>query len=99
MESEEIHALLTVVADGIEEDIGGDVRGISGTPYSLVYRHGADYGVKFENLRADFDEVAAGGEVHDGIGTLFEGTACFSDFEVGVAACSRGAYIDIDFYA
>ncbi len=77
-----VDALLGLAFDFFEDDVVGEVFDLAADDHG-VDRDGADGdgGVVDDGLAA-FVEVAAGGEVHEGVGAVFLGPVEFFDFFV-----------------
>ena len=55
----------------------------------LIERHSADGNAHFvDDALADDVNVGAGGQIHDGIGTVFDGVLHFGNFAGGIAGKS-----------
>ena len=96
MKGQEIHTLLTVLADNLKEQIGIDIRRIAGPADCFIDRNRPDRGIEFEDLLPDCNKVAAGREIHQRIGTVGERCLCLLLFKGGIAPAARCPDIHVD---
>ena len=92
-----IHALLGLLFDDFEHDIGVQIFNPLHPRDGFVNRHGADgHGRVAQNGFANFVNVAAGGEIHDGVGAVVHRGMQLFQFFVNVRGHRGVADIGID---
>ena len=95
-----VHALLGLLLDDFEHQLGGEILGALDAREGLVDGHGADgHGRGFDDGLANRGNIAAGGEVHHGVGAVVHGAVQLFEF-LGDFGGDRGvADIGVDLAA
>ena len=96
MDGEVIDALLGLVFEFLEDDVEAEVFDAAADDHG-INRDGADWdGAVLDDRLAAFVEVAAGGEVHDGVGAPSFGPLELFDFLGGAGGDGRRAHVGVD---
>ena len=101
MNGHEVHTLLGVRLNNLEEILCGDLEQVLfQIPDRVVHRHGADHRRRHvDQLLAEGVGLAVVGQVHDGLRAHVNGHAHLAQLHLVVLAVTRNAEIDIDLYA
>ena len=92
-----VDALLRLLFDDFEHEVGGEVFDALHARDRLVDRHGADgHGRVAEDGFADLVDVAAGGEIHDGVCAVVDGGVQLLEFGLDVGGDGGVADIGVD---
>src|SRR5579885_2132294 len=93
-----VYALLGLLFDDLKIDINIQVFELFDAVEGLVDGHCSDgNGGMAQNGFADFRNVAAGGEIHDGVGAKLYGHVQLTEFLINVGGHGRVADIGVDF--
>ena len=97
MEGHVVDPLLGLVLDDVEQALLGQVLDLLDLLDRLVHRHGADgHGAGGDDGPADGVDVAAGGEVHHGVGAEVDGHPELGQLVVDVGGDGRVADVGVD---
>src|SRR5881398_3704244 len=93
-----IHALLGLLFDDFEHQLEGEVFGAADAGNGFVHGNGADgNGRCVDDGFANFRDVPASGEIHDGICAVVDGVVELFQFFVNVGAGGGIADVGVDF--
>ncbi len=93
---EVVDPLCRLMLERVENDLLVEVVQLAADDHRID-RHGADRdGAVLDDRFAALIEVAAGGEVHHGVGPPAFGPLEFVDFFIGAAGDRRGSHIGVD---
>ncbi len=96
MDRKIIDSLCRLLPERVENDLLVEVVQLAADDHR-VDRHGADGdGAVLDDRLAALIEVAAGGEVHHGVGPPAFGPLEFDDFFIGAAGDRRGPHVGVD---
>ena len=100
MDGHVIDALLGLLFDDFEHEIEGEIFGAANAGDRFVDRNGADGdGRGVDDGLANFGNVAAGAEVHDGVGAVVDGVMELFQFFIDVGIRGGIADVGVDFAA
>src|SRR3984957_11594341 len=95
-----VDALLGLLFDDFEHEVEGEIFGAANAGNRFVNRNGADRnGRGVDDGLANFGNVAAGAEVHHGVGAVVEGVMELFQFFVDVGGGGGIADVGVDFAA
>src|SRR6266404_1802243 len=105
VESHVVDALLRLMLDHVEQIVGGELLellvpfAVGSALYRLIDRHGADRNRRSSNDRApDSIDVAAGREIHHGVGAVLDRDLELFDLAVHVGRHLRIADVGVDLH-
>ena len=95
-----IDTLLRLMFDGIQKVLRSHIENVVQLFADLVERYGADGNAHFtDDSLANEVDVGTCGQIHDGIGTIFDGVLHFCNFAGGIAGKSGITEVRIVFGA